>query len=144
MSLNATYDADNIFAKIIRGEAPSTKIYEDDDILAFMDVFPETNGHTLVIHKRATAINLLDIDQSALQILTGAVQRIAAAVNTALNPAGLRIMQFNGAPAGQTVFHLHFHIIPVFEGSKPGRHHSGGPVSADLLEPVAAKIRASL
>ncbi|MHA7870834.1 MAG: HIT family protein [Hyphococcus sp.] len=144
MSLITPYDADNIFAKIIRGDMPSTKIYEDNDVLAFMDVFPQSEGHCLVIHKQATATNLLDIDPQKLGVLIAAVQKVAGAVVSGLKPDGVRVAQFNGAPAGQTVYHLHFHIIPVYEGEAIGRHASGGPVDADALEPTAEKIRAAL
>ena len=145
MSLNETYDAENIFAKIIRGDAPCVKLYETDDILAFMDVFPQSKGHCLVIHKKAQATNLFNIDNSALVDLISAVQTVAAAAKTALNPDGVTIVQFNGAPAGQTVFHLHFHIIPVYEGEALGRHGGNGePAAPEVLEPLAASIRNAL
>lgn len=144
MSLETSYDAENIFAKIIRGELPCVKIYEDSELLAFMDVFPQSRGHCLVVHKKAKATNLLDIDNAALASLIGGVQKVANAVRKGLNPDGVRIAQFNGAPAGQTVFHLHFHIIPVFEGEALGAHASGGPKDAGELEPMAARIRAAL
>ncbi|MBT8471653.1 MAG: HIT family protein [Marinicaulis sp.] len=142
--LNAAYDCENIFAKIIRGEMPAVKIYEDDKILSFMDVFPQSDGHALVIHKTAQAVNLLDVEQGALSELTTAVQNIAGAIKTGLNPDGFRVVQFNGAPAGQTVFHLHFHIIPIYEGKSLGRHGDGAPADTDALEAMAAKIRAAL
>ena len=144
MSLETPYDADNIFAKIIRGEMSCVKIMETDDVLAFMDVFPQSKGHCLVIHKKAQATNLFDIDAEALAALTASVQSVAAAVKTALKPDGVRIAQFNGSAAGQTVFHLHFHIIPTYEGAALSRHGEGGPASAETLEPVAAAIRAAL
>ncbi len=141
MTLSATYDPDNIFAKIIRGEMACVKLHETEDILAFMDVFPQSNGHCLVVHKRARATNLFDIDQDALCTLAGAVQHVARAVRNGLKPDGVRVAQFNGAPAGQSVYHLHFHIIPAYEGVALGAHASGGPVGADVLEPIAARIR---
>lgn len=144
MSLNEKYDSDNIFAKIIRGEMSCVKIWESDDILAFMDVFPQSRGHCLVIHKKATATNLFDIDADALSDLIKSVQKIAAGVKTGLQPDGIRIAQFNGTPAGQTVFHLHFHIIPIYEGVSLGTHGSGGPADATTLEPMAEKIRNAL
>ncbi len=144
MSLNETYDPDNIFAKIVRGDMACVQLYETDDILAFMDVFPQSRGHCLVIHKKADATNLFDIDASALAGLAGAVQKVATAVKTGLKPDGVRIAQFNGAPAGQTVFHLHFHIIPIYEGEALGVHAAGGPAPAETLEPIAAAIRAAL
>ncbi len=144
MSLSPDYDADNIFAKIIRGDIPSVKLYETDDILAFMDVFPQSEGHCLVIHKRATATDLFDIDGEMLSTLMAGVQKIARGVKDGLKPDGIRIVQFNGAPAGQTVFHLHFHVIPVYEGRALGAHASGGPAEASALEASADKIRAAL
>lgn len=144
MSLDTVYDPENIFAKITKGDIPSTKLYENDDILAFMDVFPQSEGHCLVIHKNATATNLFDIEAGDLATLTAAVQKVAAAVKTGLQPDGVRIAQFNGAPAGQTVYHLHFHIIPIYEGRALGQHAGGGPADADALEAVAQKIRSAL
>jgi histidine triad (HIT) family protein len=144
MSLEAQYDPDNIFAKIIRGDIPSVKLFETDAILAFMDVFPQSEGHCLVIHKQATATNLFDVDADVLASLTAAVQKLARAVKDGLTPDGIRIAQFNGAPAGQTVYHLHFHVIPVYEGRELGAHASGGPADTEGLEKIAAKIRAAL
>ncbi|MEO1135455.1 MAG: HIT family protein [Pseudomonadota bacterium] len=144
MTLNATYDPDNIFAKIIRGDMPCVKILETDATLAFMDVFPQSEGHCLIIHKQATAANLFDIDTGALSEITASTQTVARAVKDGLSPDGIRIMQFNGAPAGQSVYHLHFHVIPVYEGVSLGAHASGGPVEASTLEPIAEKIRAAL
>lgn len=144
MSLDTVYDPQNIFAKIIRGEIPCLKLHETADTLAFMDVFPQSEGHCLIIHKSATATNLFDIDGDALSSLSQSVQKIARAVKDGLKPDGVRIVQFNGAPAGQTVFHLHFHVIPIYEGVALGAHASGGPAAAEKLEPIAAKIRAAL
>ncbi|WP_411818393.1 HIT family protein [Hyphococcus sp. DH-69] len=144
MSLNETYDNDNVFAKIIRGDLPSVKLFEDDKILSFMDVFPQSSGHCLVIHKQATATNLFDIDEKSLGEIMTATQKVARAVNDGLSPDGIRIVQFNGAPAGQTVFHLHFHIIPVYVDKTLGDHASGGPAPTDQLEELAQKIRAKL
>ncbi len=143
MTLHAPYDPANIFAKILRGEMPSVRVFEDDVALAFMDVFPQVVGHTLVVPKGIEARNFLDMPEAALEAYMLRVQKVARAVEAALKPDGLRVMQFNGAPAGQTVFHLHFHILPIFEGVKPGTHASGGMKSAAELEPVAAKIRAA-
>ncbi|GJL92877.1 HIT family protein [Hyphococcus sp.] len=144
MSIDAEYDRNNIFAKIIRGDAPSTKVYEDDKVLAIMDAFPQSEGHCLVLHKKSEAVNFLDVESSALSELTTATQKIANAIKSALNPAGIRVLQFNGARAGQTVFHLHFHILPVYEGVVVAAHASGKPADPAVLEPVAAKIRAAL
>ena len=144
MSLDGTYDDGNIFAKILRGEAPAAKVFEDGEILAFMDVFPQAKGHTLVIPKHSTARNLLEVEPQVLAPLMLGVQRITRAVRAALNPDGIVVTQFNGAPAGQTIYHLHFHIIPRWEGVALGRHAEGGMADpADLkalAEQIAAKI----
>lgn len=131
MSLDGAYDDGNIFAKIIRGEMPSVKVWEDDQVLAFMDVFPQSRGHVLVISKTSKARNLLDAETKTLGRLIGAVQRTTRAVRAALKPDGLVVTQFNGSTAGQTVFHLHFHIIPRWDGVPLGRHGEG---MADLAE----------
>lgn len=143
MSLTGAYDPDNIFARILRGEIPNVTVWQDDDVLAFMDVFPQAPGHVLVIHKRATARTLLDIDPADLATLTAAVQKTARAVEAALKPDGLTIMQFNGEAAGQTVFHLHFHVIPRHEGAGLARH-GGGMADMDELKALAAKIAAAV
>jgi len=138
------YHSDNIFAKLLRGEAPCVKIFEDDEVLAFMDIFPQTDGHCLVVPKRARAASLLDAPEGDLKTLIVGVQKLARAVESALAPDGLRIAQFNGAEAGQTVFHLHFHVIPVYAG-KPMRAHAGGaPADTDKLKALAARIAAAL
>lgn len=142
MSLSGAYEDDNIFAKIIRGEMPSVKVWENDDVLAIMDVFPQAPGHVLVLHKRARARNLLDITAADLAGLMAGVQHVARAVEKALAPDGVRIMQFNGAPAGQTVFHLHVHVIPVRAGQPLGRHGEG-MADMDELKAIAAKIAAA-
>ncbi len=144
MSLDVAYDRENIFAKIIGGDVPSVKLYETNDILAFMDVFPQSEGHCLVVHKRTKATNLFDIDEKSLGALIAGVQKIARAVKDGLKPDGVRVMQFNGAPAGQTVYHLHFHVIPVYEGRALGGHARGTPAQTDALEKTAAKIRGAL
>ncbi|MFN0025126.1 MAG: HIT family protein [Parvularculaceae bacterium] len=143
MPLAAPYDDTNVFAQIIRGELPCVKVFEDDVALAFMDVFPQSRGHTLVIPKHARAAMLFDIDPDALAALIVRVQNVARAVLQALEPGGVKIVQFNGALAGQTVFHLHFHIIPVFEGENLAPH-AGGKADAAELEAVAAMIRKAL
>ncbi|HTO18382.1 MAG TPA: HIT family protein [Pseudomonas sp.] len=132
MSLHGDYDAQNIFAKIIRGEAPCYKLYEDEDVLAFLDLFPQSRGHTLVIPKQAAARNLLEIDADNLCKVTLATQKVARAVAEELEPAGIQIAQFNGALAGQTVFHIHFHIVPRYEGQGLGVHAAQKGDEADL------------
>jgi histidine triad (HIT) family protein len=142
MSLDGTYDDGNIFAKILRGEMPAARVFEDEHVLAFMDVFPQAKGHTLVIPKHSVARNLLDEDPAVLGPLILGVQRVARAVRAALKPDGLVVTQFNGAPAGQTVYHLHFHIIPRWEGVAVGRHASGGMADLAELKVLAAQIAA--
>ena len=144
MSLHGAYDPDNIFAKILRGEIPSVKVWEDDDVLAFMDVFPQSEGHVLVVSKTSTARNILEIEPQALTRLTAAVQRTARAVETALKPEGLSLMQFNGDAGGQTVFHLHFHIVPRW-ADRPMKGHGHAPMAdAEHLKTLAQKIAAAL
>jgi len=143
MSLTGPYDDQNIFAKIIAGEAPAIKIFEDDVAVAFMDIFPQSPGHCLVVPKEP-ARNLLDLSDDMAAKAIQSVQKLARAVEAALQPDGIVVTQFNGAPAGQTVFHLHFHIIPRWEGKPLGRHASGGMASTEELEPIAKRIRAAL
>ena len=142
MSLTGAYDPDNIFAKILRGEIPCHKIFEDEASLAFMDIFPQSPGHCLVIPK-APARTILEIDEGALSAYMPAVKRLAHAVNAALAPDGIVVTQFNGAPAGQTVFHLHFHVIPRYDGVELGAHGGGRGDDAVLAE-QAARIAAAL
>lgn len=144
MSLDGTYDNDNIFAKIVRGEIPSVKIFEDDEVLAFMDAFPQAKGHCLVISKTSKARNLLDAEPKTLGRVIGATQKLARAVRAALNPDGIVVMQFNGAPAGQTVYHLHFHVIPRWEGQPVGRHAGGEMADMGELKELAEQIAAKL
>lgn len=143
MSLDGTYDDANIFAKIVRGEIPSAKVFEDDDVLAFMDAFPQSKGHCLVISKTSQARNLLEVEPEVLVKVMAAVQRLTLAARKALKPDGLVVTQFNGAPAGQTIFHLHFHVIPRWEGEALGRH-GGGMADPAELQALAAQIKAAL
>lgn len=136
------YDSDNIFARILTGEFPSIKLFENEHCIAIMDVFPQSPGHSLVI-PRAASRNLLDADTASLQNTIVYVQSLAKAVKTALNADGVRIAQFNEAPAGQTVFHLHWHVIPAFEGQQL-KSHAGEMADHAELESLAEKIRASL
>lgn len=136
------YDPDNIFAKILAGAIPCQKIYEDDDVLAFMDVMPQSKGHALVVPKVGSR-NLLDADPAVLQNAITIVQKIAQAAKSAFNADGIRIAQFNEEPAGQTVFHLHFHIIPVYEGV-PLTPHTADMADGDELAEQATMIRAKL
>ncbi len=136
------YDTNNIFAKILRGEIPSHTVYEDDAVIAFMDVMPQADGHALVVPKSPSR-NLLDADPATLPALIAAVQKVAIASKQAFAADGITIMQFNEAPAGQSVFHLHFHIIPRHEGH-PMRAHSGTMEDGDILKANAEKLRAAL
>jgi histidine triad (HIT) family protein len=144
MDLDGDYDLNNIFARIVRGEAPAAKVFEDHDTLALMDVFPQSRGHTLVVHKRAHARNLMDIDPEPLQTLILTVQRVTRAVRAALRPDGLMVSQFNGAASGQSVYHLHFHIIPRWEGVPLGRHAGGAMADPAELAALAALIAAKI
>ena len=137
-----TYDPDNIFAKILRGEIPCHKIHEDAHTLAFMDVMPQADGHALVIPKAASR-NLLDADPAALGQLMATVQTVAQAVRKAFGAEGVLIQQFNEPAAGQTVFHLHFHVLPRFAGQQL-RPHTGKMADHALLAAHAARIRDAL
>lgn len=144
MSLEGVYDDTNVFARIIRGELPAARVFEDEDVLAFMDVFPQSRGHTLVIPKHSTARNLLEVEPEVLGALMLGVQRVAKAVKAALRPDGIVITQFNGAPAGQTVFHLHVHIIPRWDGQAPKPHAQGQMADATELKALAETIAAEI
>ena len=137
-----TYDPSNIFAKILRGDIPAHKVFEDDSALVMMDIFPQSRGHTLIIPKAASR-NLLDADPAALAAVMPLVQKLARAVKSATKADGLRLAQFNEAPAGQTVFHLHFHLIPVYAGEELGRHGGGKADDAELAA-LAREIAAAL
>lgn len=106
-----TYDDDNIFAKILREEIPSSRVYEDDDTLVFMDIMPRADGHCLVIPKTPCR-NILDASEAQLAAVMRAAQKVARAVMVAFDATGVTIQQFNEADGGQEVFHLHFHILP--------------------------------
>ncbi len=138
-----SYDDNNIFAKILRGEVSAAKVYEDADTLSFMDAFPQSKGHTLVIPRLAKARDLLDCSAEVAATLIRVTQKIAKAVDKALKPDGVRIMQFNRSPAGQSVFHVHFHIMPVYEAT-PLKGHGAEMADKTELEDIAGKIRAAL
>ena len=137
-----TYDSTNIFAKILKGELPCHKVYEDEAALVMMDIFPQSKGHTLVVPK-APSRNLLDADPAAISAIMPLVQKVARAVKAATNADGIRLAQFNEAPAGQTVFHLHFHLIPAYEGI-PLAAHAGGKADDAELAALAQDIAARL
>lgn len=136
------YETDNIFAKILRGEIPSHRVYEDEEVIAFMDVMPQGPGHTLVVPK-APSRNLLDADPSTFGPLFLVVQSVARAVKRAFGADGVTVMQFNEPASGQTVFHLHVHVIPRFDGI-PLKPHSGVMEKPEVLAQNAEKIRAAL
>ncbi len=138
----AAYDPENIFGKILRGDIPSHTVFEDEVALAFMDVMPRGDGHVLVIPK-ARARNLLDIAPDDLAGLAKAVQVVGKAAKQALSADGLTIQQFNERAGGQVVFHIHFHVIPRFEGV-PLKPHTGQMEKPEVLAELAAKIRAAL
>jgi histidine triad (HIT) family protein len=141
-AMSAAYDPNNIFAKILRGEAPCVKVFEDDTALAFMDIMPRGDGHIVVVPKIA-ARNLLDIAPADLARFMPAVQKVARAAKEGLNAGGVKVEQYNESISGQTVFHLHFHILPRWAGIE--LRPPGGPmVSTDVLAPIAEKIRAAL
>lgn len=136
------YDSDNIFAKILSGDMPAVKIFENDTCVAIMDVFPQAKGHCLMIPKAASR-NLLDADPVTLSATIPHVQKLVRAVKSAMRADGIRVAQFNEEPAGQTVFHLHWHVIPAYEGAQLGRH---GEEMADMedLQAQAEMIKAAL
>ena len=137
-----TYDTNNVFAKILRGEIPCVKVFEDDKTLAFMDVMPQAEGHVLVIPKEP-AENILTLSPEAAAAMMATTQKIAKAVKKGLEAPGVMLAMLNGAPAGQSVFHVHFHIIPRSAGVDLGMH-ARGMVGPKTLEPVAVKIRTAL
>ncbi len=137
-----SYDDNNIFAKILRGEIPSHRVYEDDATIAFMDVMPQAEGHLLVVPK-APSRNLLDADAATLPALIATVQKLAVAAKEAFEADGVTVMQFNETPAGQSVFHLHFHVIPRRAGV-PLKPHSGTMEDGAVLAANAEKVRQAL
>lgn len=136
------YDEQNIFAKILRGELPCQKLFEDEHTLAFLDIMPRAEGHTLVIPK-AKAVNIFDVDDATLSAVMRTVRRLAPVVRDAMRADGILIQQFNEKAAGQMVFHLHVHIVPRWEGValKP---HSGTMEDGAVLAANAEKIKARL
>ena len=135
------YDDQNIFARILRGELPAIKIYEDDQVLAFIDIMPQAEGHTLVIPK-TPAVTLLDLPADAAAYTIQIVQKIARAIESALDVKGVVLMQLSGEAAGQTVPHVHFHLIPS------SIHHLGRHAAQmgdqEKIKALAEKIKAAL
>lgn len=138
----AAYDDNNIFARILRGEIPCHKVHEDDDLIAFMDVMPQTNGHTLVVPKKPSR-NLRDADPAVFGPAIAMIQKLGNAAMKAFNADGFRLVQFNESPAGQTVFHLHFHMIPAYDGVAL-RAHTGAMEDHAILAANAEKLKAAL
>ncbi|WP_120635135.1 HIT family protein [Ruegeria sp. EL01] len=136
-----SYDPENIFAKILRGEIPAMRVYEDEDTLAFMDIMPRTDGHLLVIPKTPCR-NVLDATSQQLSTVIATVQKMSHAVKQAFDADGVTIQQFNEAAGGQEVFHLHFHVLPRHEGiaiRPPGKMGD-----FDLIGAHADKIKAAV
>ncbi len=140
--MSAAYDDTNIFAKILRGELPCYKIFEDEAALAFMDIMPRTNGHCLVIPK-VPARNVLDLPPADLAKLITRVQKVAQAAKTAMQADGLTLHQYNEPAGGQVIFHLHFHVMPRFAGVEL-RPHTGQMEKPEVLEENRAKNVAAL
>jgi histidine triad (HIT) family protein len=142
MTTPAAYDDANIFAKILRGELPAHRVYEDEHTLAFMDIMPRGDGHSLVLPKTPSR-NILDVEPDDLAHVMATVQKLARAVKAAFDADGVTIQQFNESAGGQVVFHLHVHVIPRFDGValKP---HTGTMEDPDVLKANAEKIRAAL
>lgn len=140
--MSTAYDTSNVFAKILHGELPAHKLYEDEATFAFMDIMPRGDGHCLVIPKKP-ARNIFDVDADSLAAVARTTQKLAAAVMTAFSADGVTIQQFNEPAGGQVVFHLHVHIIPRHEGvaMKP---HTGQMEDQAVLAANAEKIRAAL
>ena len=136
------YDVNNIFARIVRGEIPCIRVCEDEHTLSFMDIMPQSDGHTLVIPKTAGE-NLFDTPPAAVAAAIRTTQRVTRAVQQAFAAPGLIVTQFNGAIAGQTVFHLHFHVIPVY-ATGTRRAHARGKADPVVLEEHASRIRVAL
>ena len=135
------YDDQNIFARILRGELPALKVYEDDHVLAFMDIMPQADGHTLVIPK-TKAVTLLDLDPEVASYTIKIVQKVAQAIEKALDAKGIVLMQLSGASAGQTVPHIHFHLIPS-SVHELGRH-AVQMGDQEKIKTLAEKIKLAL
>ena len=142
INLGDAYDAQNIFAKILRGEIPNITLYEDEHTLAFMDIMPQAEGHCLVIPK-TPAVTFLDLSDEAAAAVMATAGKVAPAVVKALDAPGFMMVQLNGSAAGQTVPHYHMHILPRHEGLEL-KFHAREPEDMDVLSAVAEKIRAAL
>jgi len=142
MNLTDPYDDSNVFAQILRHESPAIRVYEDEKTLAFMDIMPLVPGHVLVIPK-SPATNILNLDPEFARALMATTQHVACGVQKALDPPGLMIGQLNGAAAGQTVFHIHMHVLPRYTGIELAIHGRTRAEQAEL-EAVAQRIRGAL
>lgn len=136
------YDTDNLFARILRGELPCVKVYEDAFTLAIMDIMPQAPGHVLVLPKEPS-VELFGLSDEAAAACIRTTKRVAAAVKAAMGAPGIMVAQFNGAAAGQTVPHVHFHIIPR-DGAAALRPHAAVPADTEQLRETAARIIAAL
>jgi len=136
------YDPNNIFARILRGELPKVAVYEDAKTLAFMDIMPSVEGHTLVVPKEP-AETILDLSPEGAAAVMATAQKVARAVKKALDAPGIMLVQLNGTAAGQSVPHIHFHVLPRQQGLDL-KLHGRAMVDPKTLEPIAAKIRAAL
>ncbi len=136
------YDSQNPFARILRDEIPSIRVYEDSLTVALMDIMPQADGHVLILPKEPAA-ELFDLSEDSAAACIRTTRKIAIAVKAALNPPGVLVAQFNGRAAGQTVPHVHFHVIPRREGEtlKP---HAAVAANLDRLREIAARIKAAL
>ncbi len=144
MSLHGTYDDNNLFAKILRDEVPAVKVFEDEETLAFMDIFPQARGHLLVVPKNVKARNFIELPEEKVAPLTSCVHRLAKAAVKALKPDGVTVTQFNGEDAGQTIFHLHFHIIPRYAGVRLAGHGHSNRADIAELQRIAGEIAAAI
>ena len=136
-----SYDSDNVFAKILRDEIPSMRVYEDSETLAMMDIMPRADGHVLVIPK-TPARNMLDASAEQMAACLNTVQKISRAMMQAFEADGVTVQQFNEAAGGQEIFHLHYHVLPRFEGVR--LRPPGNMEDAEVLKANAEKIRAAL
>ena len=136
------YDENNVFAKILLGEMPAHKVYENDKTLAFMDIMPVAKGHTLVIPK-TKASNIFEMDEDYLAAVSKTTKKIAKAIKQTLSPSGVIVTQLNGSTAGQTVFHYHMHVIPVYDKA-PFQPHPSSVEESKTLSLVAKTIKEGL
>lgn len=137
-----TYDSNNIFAKILRGEMPSIKLIEDEHTLAFMDIMPQADGHALVIPKEP-AVTFLDLSDAGAAAVMATARKLAPAIIKAVDAPGFMMAQLNSSYAGQTVPHYHMHILPRHDGLEL-KFHARDPEDMDVLAALAEKIRANL